>query len=248
VAGLAMLAYPTARPSADQAPAAPAASEIVARHVKAVGGVAAWKRVSSMKIRGTFEMPGQGISGSLEMFAARPSNMLVRVTIEGLGKIESAYNGQHGWSIDPMAGASLQTGRELLDTKDDAWFDSQLYEPDFVKSMTTIGAEDFDNRRTYKVQFILQSGREQFEYFDAETGFAIGSESRRETQMGVIPTVSIMRDYKPFGGVMQPTLVIQRPLGIEQVVRITSIDIDAVPAGTFDPPAEIRALIKAPGL
>jgi hypothetical protein len=245
VAAVAVLAMSPARPRANQA--APRAEEIIARHVKAIGGTAAWKRLSSMQIRGVFEMPGQGISGDLEIAAARPASFLLRVNIGGLGRIETGFNGTYGWTIDPMAGPTLMAGRELQETKDDSWFDGALYEPDHVRSMTTVGSAEFDQRKAYKVQLILHSGREQFDYFDAETGLQIGSESRRETQMGVVPTVSVMRDYKSFGGVMQPTVIIQRPLGIEQVVRITSIEVDAVPPGTFDVPAVIKALIKAPG-
>ncbi len=87
-------------------------------------------------------------------------------------------------------------------------------------------------------------GSSSTEYFDADAGFEIGAEASRATPQGIVPTVSIFRDYRRFGALMQATTFIQRALGFEQVVTISSCEYDTVPDGTFDPPAEIKALIK----
>jgi hypothetical protein len=143
-----------------------------------------------------------------------------------------------------MAGPALLTGRKLTELADDAWFDGPLYEPDFVKSMSVVERATFDGRPAHKLHVVLVSGSEEFQFFDVETGLRIGTEARRETQLGVVPTTSMWRDYKTFGPLLQPTTIVQRPLGIEQVVRLTSIEYDRVPDGAFDLPAEIKALIK----
>jgi hypothetical protein len=246
VAVVAFVGVVPARPAARQAPL-PSGADLAARHVKALGGAEAWKRISSVRMDGTIEMPGQGISGTVVVMAARPSSMLLRVNVSGIGTIESAYNGTHGWQLNPMAGPSLLQGRELDETRDDAYFDGTLYGADYVKSMTVVGQEDFDSRKAYKAQIVLASGREQTEYFDAESGLQIGSESRRATEIGVVPTISILRGFKRFGDVVQPTELIQRAFGIEQVIRISNVTFNDVPASAFEPPAEIKALIKAPG-
>ncbi len=64
------------------------------------------------------------------------------------------------------------------------------------------------------------SGVEQTEYYDVETGLQIGSESQRETPMGVLPTKVMLREYKKFGALKQPTVLVQSTMGIEQVFRI----------------------------
>jgi zinc protease len=230
---------------ARQAP--PPASQIVERFIKAIGGRDAYKKITSLRATGTFELTGQGIRGSFEMMQARPARSLVKTTIDGIGKIEIGYNGTHGWQIDPMSGPSLLSGRQLTEIADEAWFDGPLYEPGFVKSMTTVERTTFDQKPAYKVQVVFASGSEEFQFFDAETGLRLGTESRRQTPLGVVPTSSYWRDYKPFGPLLQPTVIVQRPLGIEQVVRLTTFEYDVVPASAFDPPAEVKALIKTDG-
>ena len=58
------------------APAAaplPSGKDIVAKHLAAIGGEAAFKAVNSIHAKGTFELPAQGVKGELEILAARPN-------------------------------------------------------------------------------------------------------------------------------------------------------------------------------
>ena len=237
---------PTGRVKADQArdtaPALPAASSIVARHVAAIGGEAAYRAVRSVRARGRVQIVAQGISGDVELLSARPNKLINRVTIPGIGAIESGFDGKTGWTSSPVAGPELLTGRQLSEAADDAWFDGALHLSDHVRTMTTVGRDTFDGHAAYKVRVVLQSGSEQFEYFDAESGLQIGSESTKASPQGLIPTVNVLRDYRRFGALLQPTTVIQRALGLEQLVTITSCEYNTVPTAAFEPPASVKAL------
>lgn len=222
----------------------PTVKEIVARHVAAIGGEAAVKSLKSMRVRGRFEMAAQGISGDLQILSARPNKMLQTVDISVIGHAETGYDGKVGWSIDPQSGPSLLSGRELMETTTDAWFEGTLHGADHVREMTLIERTDFAQRPAYKVNVVFKSGHEQIEYFDVEAGWQIGAEGRRATSMGVVPTTVILRDYKKFGPLMQPTTLVQRAIGIETMLRIGSCEYDVVPANAFDIPPQVKALIK----
>jgi hypothetical protein len=94
------------------------------------------------------------------------------------------------------------------------------------------------------VHVVFLSGREQDEYFDVENGWQIGWEGNRDTSMGVVPSSTVLRDYKKFGALMQPTTLLQRAMGLEQVLRVVSCEFNSVPATAFDLPAPVKALIK----
>jgi hypothetical protein len=242
-------AVPQARQApAGQAPALPAAREVIDAFVKASGGVDAFKAVRSMRARGSLNIPSQGLSGGFEMVAARPNKTLTRVTIPGIGNLEEAFDGKVGWSIDPLSGPALVLGKSLTERADEAWFDAPLHEDGFVKTLTVVGRELFDNRPAYRLKVVLASGTEQFEIFDVENGFQIGLEATREMPFGPVPTVTIFRDYRRFGALTLPTTVVQRLLGlnqsIEQVVTFSAYEFDGVAANAFDMPPAIKALIK----
>lgn len=229
---------------AAQQTATPSAREIVDRFVREAGGQAAFKAIKSIRGRGTLSIPAQGLKGDIETLLARPSKMITRVNVSGVGKLEEGFDGKVGWSIDPVNGPALLTGRALLERGDEAWFDASLHTPDFVKTMAVVGQETFDKRPAYRVKVTLSSGTEQEELFDVETGLQLGLEATRDTPFGSAPTTTIYRDYQKFGAVKLPVTQVTRILGIEQVVTFTSYEFDVVPANTFDLPAVIKALLK----
>ena len=229
--------------AAAQAPL-PTGKDIIARHLEAIGGEAAWKALKSMRATGTFSLPAQAMSGTLDLMSARPALMRLRVTLEGIGKIESGFSGKVGWTIDPISGPAVLAGRELTEMADDSTFDGLLYGPEFIKEFVPVAREDFARTPAIKVKVTLQSGTEQFEYFDAVTGLYLGFEGTRATPMGNVPTTEILSNYKAFGKVKLPTIVRQRALGFETEISITTVEFDTVPADAFDLPPVIKALIK----
>lgn len=222
----------------------PPAREIVTRFVSAIGGASAYKSVKSIHARGTMEVSLQQIRGDLELYSARPARALYRVTVPGIGVIEQGYNGTVGWTLSPVTGPELVSGRELAERADDAWFDSPLHEPARLRELTTLARVDFDGHTAYKVRVVHNSGHEQIEYFDVDTGLLIGSEADQASPQGVVHTVNVVRNYARFGPILQATTFIQRALGFEQTMVLTSVEYDTVPDSIFDPPAAVRALIS----
>ncbi len=243
-AALAMVSvFASGQTGAQQAPL-PTGKDVIARHIEAIGGEAAWKAIKSMRATGTFTLPAQGVNGSLDLMTARPALMRLRVTLEGIGKIESGYNGKVGWTIDPISGPAVLSGRELIEMADDSSFEAILYGPEFIKEFVPVARENFGLTPAIKVKVTLQSGTEQFEYFDATTGLYLGFEGNRATPMGNVPTTEILANYKTFGKVKLPTVIKQRALGFETEISVTEVEFDTVPADAFDLPAVIKALIK----
>jgi hypothetical protein len=234
------------RPLAAQAAALPTGREIVDRHVAAIGGAAAYKTIRSMHATGSMAMPAQNISGDVELFAARPNRQLLRVNIAGVGQAETGYDGKVGWSLDPVTGATLMTGRQLAEMIDSAIFDSTLYLPEHLKEITTVGRETFDKRQAFRVKIVSVTDVERFEFFDVDSGLQLGTEARRQTPLGVVPVTTFVRDYKPFGALQLPTSVVQSLLGFEQVMTITSYEFNGVRDEIFALPPQIKALIKSP--
>ena len=229
---------------ATQAQKLPTAREVVDRFVKASGGEAAFKAIKSIRVKGTFNIVGQSLSGTLEMLSARPNKSLMRVSIAPIGTIEEGFDGKVGWSIDPIQGPSLMMDRQLSERADEAVFDAELHQADYVKEMSVVGRESLDGRDVYRLKVVTIRGNEQFELFDVANGLMVAMEASRDTPLGIVPSVTLMKEYQTFGSVMMPTRVVQRVLGQEHNFSFTSYEFDTVPANAFDLPLPIKALIK----
>jgi hypothetical protein len=229
---------------ANQAQKLPTAREIVDRFVKASGGAAAFKAIQSMRVKGTFSIVGQSLTGSLDMMAARPNKLLMRVSIAAIGSVEEGFDGKIGWSIDPLQGPSLVTDRQLSERADEAWFDAELHQSDYIREMSVVGRESMDKRDVYRLKVVTLRGNEQFELFDADSGLQVAVEASRDTPLGIVPSVLLIKEYQKHGAVLVPTKVVQRVLGQEHLFEFTSYEFDSVPANAFDLPPAIKALIK----
>jgi hypothetical protein len=222
----------------------PTAREIVDRFVKESGGAAAFKAIKSMRVKGTFSIIGQSLTGSLEMMSARPNKSLMRVSIAPIGTIEEGFDGKVGWSIDPIQGPSLMTDRQLSERADEAVFDAELHEDDYVKEMSVVGRETMEGRDVYRLKVVTIRGNEQFELFDVANGLMVAMEASRDTPLGIVPSVTLMKEYQTFGAVLMPSRVVQRVLGQEHNFAFSSYEFDSVPPNTFDLPPTIKVLIK----
>lgn len=244
LAGLWGAPAPEARGSAAQNTGNPSAREIVDRFIERSGGRLAFKAVRSVQVTGSFTLTGQQLRGDVELLAARPDRLLTRINMTGLGRMEEGFDGTVGWSIDPLRGPSLVTGRALAERTDAAWFDGVLYEPDHIAELTLVGREDFDKRPVYRVRSVSKRGTETFHLFDVDSGLRIGTEARRDMPIGIVPATTFYREYRRYGLLLYPSTVVQRALGQEQIFRFTNYRFDTVPGNAFDLPAPIRALIK----
>lgn len=222
----------------------PSARSIIDRHVKEIGGRAAVLSHTSTRASGTLAVPSAGMSGTIELFAAKPDKSVLKLSIAGVGEILEGFDGKTGWNVSPMTGPMLLEGKQLEEKRLDTDFYGELHDDSRYQSMTTLERTDFDGRPCYKVKLVRKNGNEDVEYYDVETGLKAGRVATRETPMGTVTATTIEMDYKKFGNLLQPTTVKQTVMGLQQVITITTVEYDNVAPTVFEPPSQIKALIK----
>jgi hypothetical protein len=222
----------------------PSARTILDKHLAAIGGRQAVVSHKSTHATGTLSMPAAGVTGAVDIYGAHPDRTLLKVSLGGVGEVLEGFDGTHGWSISPMTGPMLLEGKQLEEKRFDSEFHGELRGDDRYVSLTTLEQVDFDGRSCYKVRLVRKTGGEDIEFYDVATGLKAGSITSRETQMGTVTGTTIETDYKKFGNLLQPTTVRSQVGGLQQVITITSVAYDTVPASTFELPPGIKALLK----
>jgi outer membrane lipoprotein-sorting protein len=222
----------------------PTAREVIDRYVQATGGRDALAKYHSRRAVGRISMPAQGVEGDVEILAARPDLMRLRMTIPGVGEIQSGYDGKTAWSVNPLTGPMLMQGKSLEQTKADADFDATLHSDKQYKTLETVEKTTFEGRPAYKIRAVRTTGDEDFEYFDAENGLMLGAEVTRESPMGPVKATHVTSDYKDFGGVKIASRITQRLMGTEQIITLSEVEYDKVDTSAFTPPPAIQALVK----
>jgi len=233
-------------PAMARAQALPAASEIVAKYVTAIGGKAEILKITSIKQTATMAVPSVGLNAEMEMYSAAPNKMAMKTNIPGLGEMQNGYNGAVAWDVNPMQGPRLLADKELANTAENAdFYSSMLYSPDRFASMETVGDSTINGEKVYKVKMVRKATqKESISYFSASTGLLVASFTQQESQMGVMPVLSTMGDYKKFGGVLMPTKLEQQMGPQKIVVTIKDVTINDVPDSAFAIPENVKPLIK----
>lgn len=220
----------------------PSGRAIMERSLRATGADTIMPKHTSMKMTGTLSLPAQGVSAPLENSRSSAGAFHVVITIDGFGEIEQGYADSTAYSINPQSGATILTGATAQSARRQAvWMDS----PDYYTSMTTDALEKFQGKDAYKVSMVTKDGMKLTRWFDPTSGLAVATSSVVQGPDGTEQSVlTVVSDYKNFGGLLFPMKQIQQVGDNEQDILLEKIEFDNVPATVFALPAAIKALKK----
>jgi hypothetical protein len=237
LAAVAVLALPAAG-------AAQTVDEVVGRYIEAIGGRDAVLNATSSRTVGRVEIPAAGMAGDIEVLIAGPRDMVQKSTIAGFGESMSGMTGGRAWSVDPMQGARLVEGAEAEQMMNSADPTVALRDPKHFTSRDVIGERDVDGARCIEVRFVWQSGREMVDCFSTESGLIIASRSTIDSPMGSVEVNTRAKEYREFGGIRMPTVLLQDMGPFQQRITIESVEYGVVTQADVAPPSQIRTLLE----
>jgi len=221
----------------------PAGSTLVAKYAAAVGGPA-YLSAKSIVTKGGMAMPAAGINATFEMTQVAPNQMQMVTNIPGMGTIQAGYDGTTAWSMDPMQGPRVLTGKELDQVRDESDRRTAVRAPEMFTAIETVADTTMNSERCYLVKLTWKSGRETFDCYSPASGLMVGSRSVQKTAMGDIPVVTLFSDYKKFGDVTVATKTVQEAMGQQQILTIASVEFGDGAGVTITPPTAVQALAK----
>lgn len=222
----------------------PDGREVIDRYVKAIGGKDIIVNQGSRMVKGRLDVPAQGVGGDLEVYAAPPNKLSTKIEIPGIGAIRAGFNGEVGWSMNPMMGPMLLEGRMLDQIRQQAHFNAPLHPEELIASVETVEMVEFEGHNCYKVKVTTRWEEEYFEFFDVDSGLMWGNERTQASPMGDVPTTTVLSDYKEFAGLLAATKTVQRIMDMEQVITITEVTDMELADEVFAIPEEIKALME----
>ncbi|MGA1224580.1 MAG: hypothetical protein ACO31E_08450 [Phycisphaerales bacterium] len=254
-----------AKPGTVPTELAPDAKSIVLRGVAAAGGKDAWATHGTIEMRGTIEMPGQGIKGRMVSRAGKPNLMVTEIEFDGLGLFRTGFDGKTGWASDKIQGTRLMTGKELETIAREADYMKDADPLSRWDSVELIGSGEFSGFDCWKIaasRKAAKAGQKDGEkadekagdkpapsdratlWYEKSTGLLRGHETSVETMLGTIAVSTTFVEYKEFGGLMLPVRTEARQANQKIVTVFESIAFDTVEASRFALPAEVKALLE----
>ena len=198
---------PPAAPAAAAAEKLPSPEQVLDHYMKAIGGVEQARKFSSRVMKGAFEFPAMGLTGTAEIDMAAPDKFYSQVRIDQVGEYTQGFDGQVGWSSDPNSGLREFDGEELAQVRRHSQFYHdlrfrELYPERRVTAKVKVGEKD---------AWVLEGSApdtapEKF-YFDTESGLLLRHDSVQVTPEARIEVEQYYSEYSVIDGVKLPMLL-----------------------------------------
>lgn len=225
--------------------ATPTAEKILDRFVEALGGVKAFDKLRSTVTAATLAIPAAGVAIDVTIYAARPNLFYSIAESPMIGKIERGTDGAIFWEKSTMQGPRVLEGEELADAMRDAKFEGLSYWRSIYDSVAVAGLDTVDGSPGYKVVLKPKGGKPRTYVFDVISGLLVKTIHVAATQMGEIPVVGYVSDYRKTGDILQSYATTMKIMGQDRIITIANVEQNAaIPDSVFALPADIKELLE----
>jgi outer membrane lipoprotein-sorting protein len=213
--------------------AQPSVDQILAKYSQALGGQAAYEKVTTRAMKGAVEMPDDNVTGTAQVWAKAPASFHLTMDIPGYGVVETVLDGANGWEKNPDSGMRAMSKTDLAAAQRDRQFYRETRLHELYAKMETAGADKVDGRAVYVVEATPAAGPPEKLYFDAETGLLVKRDYERVTlEDGIVQYEMLLRDYRDVDGLKLPFIVEQRAPDNTMIFKFSEIRNDAPLADT----------------
>jgi hypothetical protein len=152
------------------------ADEIVAKHIEAIGGAEAWKKITSIKREATMSVQGMDVLVKSTIVHGKGSREDISISSMGWDGYYIATPTK-GWKFEPWSGqtaADAMTADEIADRQDG--LDAQGSLIDYKAkghSVELVGKENVDGTECFKLKLTLKSGNTRTLFIDPKTYYSI---------------------------------------------------------------------------
>jgi outer membrane lipoprotein-sorting protein len=201
----------------------PSLDEIVAKYEKAVGGKAAFEKLTSRVSKGSFVLGGMGNPGSTEIYQKAPNKMVNITDIPGFGVVSSGTDGKVAWNDTPQYGTQELTGDAGAAMRRGGDFLEQVRLKENYPKMVLKGKESFEGHDVYVVEATPTEGGPELLSFDADSGLLVRSRTQMNGPQGTIDIDTKLSDYREVDGVKLPFTIDQQRSDFSFTIKLTEV-------------------------
>lgn len=205
--------------------------EIVAKHIKALGGYDKLKAVKAVRITGKIQFGT--IEAALVQENKRPNFTRTDISIQGKN-LTVAYDGKVGWQINPFQGRmdpELLGEDELKDIVEQSDFDGPIIDAkEKGNKLEYSGKEPVEGTDCYKLTVTLKNGDIRAYYLDTDSYLPLKVEQTTMIRGAARETFTIPGDYKEVEGLVFPFSVENGRKGSDNRQKVTFEKFELGPA------------------
>ena len=204
--------------------------EIIAKNLKARGGIEKIKAIKTQRIVGVISF-GSNKTNPFMVEMKRPGKMRDEIVINGK-RIIRTTNGKTGWVLNPLSGSDTarpMTADELKNTSGSADIDGPLI--DYKAKGNKIefeSKEKVNGKDAYKLIVTMKDGDVRYDYIDCKSFLEVKWVGNISTNGKEVKVETYFRNYKKVDGIMYAFLLETDTPGTTstQKIEIKKVDVN----------------------
>jgi C-terminal processing protease CtpA/Prc len=222
------------------------AAKIIEASIEAMGGRAAFERLTTRIVDGKLDIVPHGLKGTWQVYKTAPNLQYEKVTIAGLGTRAEGTDGEVYWTVTPKGEPIVYSDADLALRKRKTRFNSQLPWRELYPQTRYLGTEVAEGHKCDKVEFVPDVGDPHIVYYDQETKLPYKHVAQVTTAAGEQVVETISEDYRDVDGILLAHLTIVRIVGVvgEQRAQVLRVAHNVeIPESRFELPDVVQALL-----
>ncbi len=196
---------PAAAPAAEpSAPATLTAQQVFDRYAEAIGGRAAWEKLTSRVSRGTVRIEGIDGTGTMLVYERAPNLEVVITTLQNGYTFRDGFDGKTSWRQDAAGRVKEVEGPSAADRRALSDFYSEINLAKIYPHPKMVGQKTADGRLANVVEASVPGGFVRLLYFDAESGLLFRTDIFENPLSPAPTTISRQDDYHEVDGIKYP--------------------------------------------
>jgi hypothetical protein len=146
------------------------ADEIIAKHIEAIGGADAWKKVNSVKMEGTLIVQGTTVNMTQTVLHGKGNRQDISVMGMNGFMILAPTSGWNFMPFNGQAAPEAMTAEDVAENQSE--LDAQGSLIDYAAKGHTVeflGKDDVEGTECFKLKLNLKSGKPETMYFDTKS-------------------------------------------------------------------------------
>lgn len=214
---------PVVSPKSVDPTALPIAKDLMSQSDDAIGGLAAWNKTTTRRLKGLYQSEDASVFVSVEILQKSPNKSLTKISLPNGLVLREVCDGQNAWiensvgQYHPITGAALTSRLRVADFQDRAKL-TQVASTGKVTGIQKVGAHD-----AYVLEFSPGKNLISRLYIDVDSKLVVRTEDVATTPDGPYTLRIDLDDYRDVDGLKIPFRMKRIEKGAIVNIRLTQV-------------------------
>jgi zinc protease len=204
----------------------PSAKELMSQNVEAVGGVEAWSKTTTRKLKGLYQSEDASVFVAVEILQKSPNKSLTKISLPNGLVLREVCDGHNAWVETSNGRYQEITGQALASRLRMADLQDRVKLAQVASTGKVIRTEKIGTRTAYVLEFTAQKDLVSRLYIDVDSKMVVRAEDVAATPDGPYTLRLDLDDYRDVDGLKFPFRMKSTEKGAVVTIRLTQVTLN----------------------